>query len=262
VSIDLGIKGRSALVCGSSSGLGEACATSLARSGVTVVLNGRSEEKLAAAAKRVAAAAGGAEPKWVAADVGTPAGRDKLLAALPKPDILIANSGGPPLGPISSFSEAQWQAAINGTMMASVHLVNAVIPGMAERKWGRIINIASAILKAPQPNFALSSGPRAGLIAVLGGLAREVAPHGITINSLLPGTFLTDRLRGLAGMVGQGQGKSLEESLKDMAAAAPARRIGDPKDFGDWCAFFCSEQAAYITGQNLVMDGGVYPGLF
>ncbi len=262
MSIDLGIAGRTALVCGSSSGLGEACATSLAQAGVRVVLNGRDAAKLAAAAKRVAAAAGTAEPDYVAADVGTAAGREAMLAKLPSPDILVANAGGPPLGPIASFTEEQWLAAVNNNMLATVFLVNAVIPGMAQRKWGRIISIASAILKAPHPAFALSSGPRSGLIAVLAGLAREVAPSGITINSLLPGAFLTDRLRGRAAQVAKEQGKSVDEALADMAAGAPARRIGEPKDFGDWCAFFASQQAGYITGQNLVMDGGTYPGMF
>ncbi len=258
---DLGLTGRKAIVCGSSSGLGLACAKALAQAGARVTLNGRSADKLAAAADMIAALTG-ERPAVVAADVTTADGRAALLAAVPAPDILVNNAGGPPAGNFRTFDEEEWLSALRGNMLAAVFLINGVIDGMIERRWGRIINITSANVKLPMAMLPLSNGARSGLTGYVAGVAREVAPHGVTINNLLPGPFATDRMTSLVGAGAAAQGKSLEQGMAAMAATVPMGRIGDPDEFGAWCAFLASRQGSYMTGQNLLIDGGSYPGTF
>lgn len=257
--IDLGLTGRRAIVCGSSSGLGFACAMSLAQAGATVTLNGRDADRLTAAAERIAEATG-ARPAAVAADVATEEGRAQLLGAAGHVDILVTNAGGPPAGDFRSFTEEQWQAAFRTNTLSAIFLIKGVIDPMIAQRWGRIINITSAAVKAPIAALSLSNAARAGLTGFTAGLARQVAKDGVTVNNLLPGPFATDRLRGFAKASGAAQGKSQEEMLEAMAADVPAGRIGDPAEFGWWCAFFASAQGSFVTGQNLLIDGGSYPG--
>ncbi len=261
MAIDLGISGRSAIICGSSSGLGLACAHSLARAGVAVTLNGRDPEKLQAAAAKLEVETG-AQAKWVAADVATEDGRKRLIGETPAPDILVNNAGGPPPGNILDFDEADWMAAFRTNMLAAVLLCKALVPGMIERRWGRVINITSSGVKMPLASLSLSTGIRTGLIAYSAALARDVAAKGVTVNNMLPGLFETERLRSYAGKLGAAKSKTAEEQLAEMAKASPAGRIGKPEEFGDWCAFLASRQGGYITGQNLLLDGGAYPGIF
>lgn len=258
--IDLGLAGRRAIVCGSSSGLGLACADALAAAGADVVLNGRDPERLNAAADAVAERSG-RRPEVVAADVGTAGGREALLAACPDVDILVTNSGGPPAGDFRSFGEAEWLAALHNNMLSAVFLIGQVVDGMIARKWGRIINITSAAVKAPIAPLPLSNAARAGLTGFVAGVARQVAPHGVTVNNLLPGPFATGRLRAYAALVADEKGGSADDALAGMAAAIPMGRIGDPEEFGAWCAFLASRQASYMTGQNILLDGGGYPGM-
>ncbi|MCG2840549.1 SDR family oxidoreductase [Sandaracinobacter sp. RS1-74] len=258
--LDLGLTGRKAIVCGSSSGLGLACARALADCGVELVLNGRHREKLEAAAEAIAARTGNA-PAIVAADVATPEGRAQLLSACPDPDVLVTNAGGPPAGDFRSFDEATWLAAIQANMLSAIFLINGVVDGMIARGWGRIINITSAAVKAPMAPLALSNGARSGLTGFVAGVSRQVAPHGVTINNLLPGPFATDRLTGFAARMGAERGVGADAVMAEMAGAVPMGRVGDPDEFGAWCAFVASRQASFMTGQNLVLDGGGYPGM-
>ena len=258
--LDLGIEGRTALVCGSSRGLGRACAEALARAGVQVVLNGRDGEQLARTAGEIADAIG--RPiEAIAADVTTEAGRALLLEACPDPDILVNNAGGPPPGSFEDWDEAQWQAAVGANMIAPILLIRAVLPAMRAKGWGRILNITSSAVKAPIPLLGLSNGARAGLTGFVAGLARQVARDGVTINNLLPGTFATDRLKGYLGAVAKSQGVDEAEALRRTAAANPTGRVGEPEEFGAVCAFLASRHAGYITGQNILQDGGAYPGV-
>jgi 3-oxoacyl-[acyl-carrier protein] reductase len=259
--LDFGIAGRTAIVCGSSKGLGRACAVALARVGVDVVVNGRNQdavEKTALEIERLV----GRKPRIVAADVTTPAGREALLAACPEPDILINNAGGPPPGDFRNFGDREWQDALNANMLTPIALIRATIDAMARRKWGRIINITSGAVKAPLPILGLSNGARAGLTGFVAGLAREVAGSGITINNILPGHFDTERLRSYATALAAKQGTSFDTVWANLAAANPSKRFGRPEEFGAVCAFLASEHAAYITGQNLLLDGGAFPGVF
>jgi 3-oxoacyl-[acyl-carrier protein] reductase len=257
--LDLGIAGRTALVCGSSQGLGRACAMALAAAGAEVVLNGRTADTLAAAAAELEAITG-RPARSVAADVTTPDGRAALIAACPDPDILVTNAGGPPPGAFEDWDEAVWQNAVGANMIAPILLIRGVIAGMRRRRWGRILNITSAAVKAPLPMLGLSNGARAGLTGFVAGLAREVARDGVTVNNLLPGPFETQRLRGYAEALGRVRGLAAEAVLAEMAEANPSRRVGRPEEFGAACAFLASEHAGFITGQNLVLDGGAYPG--
>jgi 3-oxoacyl-[acyl-carrier protein] reductase len=259
--MDLGIAGRRAIVCGSSKGLGLACATALAEAGVEVVLNARSADALEAAATGLAARIG--QPvASVAADVTTEAGRTALLAACPEPDIVVTNAGGPAPGQFEDWGEAEWHAAVQANMIAPLQLIRATIPAMRRRGWCRILNITSAAVKAPLPLLGLSTGARSGLTGAVASLAREAAADGVTINNLLPGQFDTDRLAGYFAGIAKRQGVSLEAAKAQVAAANPTRRIGDPAEFGAACAFLASAHAGFITGQNLLMDGGAYPGVF
>ena len=259
--LPLGIEGRTALVCGASKGLGRACAETLARADVRVVLCARTEGPLHAAAEAMARFA--TRPvQTVVADVTTEAGRAALTAACPDPDILITNAAGPPPGRFEDWGEAEWHAAVGANMVAPLLLIRAVVGGMRARKWGRIVNITSAAVKAPLPMLGLSNGARGGLTGAVAGIAREVARDGVTINNLLPGHFDTDRLAGYLQAVATARGLSLEDARREVEAANPSGRVGRPEEFGAMCAFLASEHAGYLTGQNILLDGGNYPGVF
>jgi 3-oxoacyl-[acyl-carrier protein] reductase len=253
--MDYGIKGRKAIVCASSQGLGRACALALGREGVELVINSRSADALAATADEIRRATG-ARVTAVAADITTAAGRAAVLAACPDPDILVNNAGGPPIGDFHDWDEAVWQKAVNDNMITPIMLIRAVVDGMIARKFGRIVNITSRSVKAPLPHLGLSNGARAGLTGFVAGVARQVAKHNVAINNLLPGPFLTDRqvdgLRKLAAKAGQ----DYDTFLAARVAENPAGRFGTPEEFGKACAFLCGADAGFIVGQNLVIDGG------
>jgi 3-oxoacyl-[acyl-carrier protein] reductase len=259
--MDLGISGRKAIVCASSRGLGKACARYLAEAGCEVVINGRDAKKLEATAAELSSLTGG-KIIAVAADVATAEGQQALLAACPAPDILINNNAGPPLRDFRELTRAQMIDGVIANMVVAVELIQKVIGPMSERKFGRIVNITSGSVKAPLAGLDLSSGARAGLTAFLAGVARTVADKNITINNILPGAFDTDRLRGTLSKMAEQKGKSITQVAADRIAAIPARRFGDPNEFGAACAFLCSAQAGYITGQNLLIDGGTFNGAF
>jgi 3-oxoacyl-[acyl-carrier protein] reductase len=255
----LGIEGRTALVCGSSSGLGRACAWALARAGANVVLNGRTEDKLRVAHEELARDFD-VTVTHVVGDVSTPDGRKRVLAVCSSPDIVVNNSAGPPPGTLRDFDEDRWHDALSMSMISPILMIRAVLDSMIARKWGRIINITSSAVKAPLPLLGLSNGARSGLTGFVAGLAREVAAHGITINNLLPGRFGTDRLQNYIRRVAEHEGITPEEASRRMQQANPMQRFGRPEELGAFCAFLASEHAAYMTGQNILLDGGEYPG--
>jgi 3-oxoacyl-[acyl-carrier protein] reductase len=259
--MDLGIAGRKAIVCASSKGLGRGCAEALARAGCEVVINGRDAARLDAVAKEIAAATG-AKVTPVAADLADPAGQAKLLAACPQPDILVNNNGGPPMRNFRELSREQMIDGVIANMIVAIELIQKVLDPMIERKFGRIVNITSSSVKMPLAGLDLSSGARAGLTAFLGGVARSpaVASANVTINNILPGPFDTDRLRGGLANVAKKRGVPVEQARADRIATVPAKRFGTAEEFGESCAFLCSAQASYITGQNLLLDGGIFPG--
>ena len=257
--MDLGLAGRRALVCASSSGLGLACAAALAREGCEVWINGRHAERLAAA--RVQLAASGAQVHAVAADLVTPVGRDTLLAACPAPDILVNNNAGPPPGELADWDHAAWIAALEANLLAPLLLVRAVLPGMRARRFGRIVNITSAMVKSPRATMALSTTARTGLTAFCKAMSFEAAADNVTINNLLPERIDTPRQQQMAERMMRRDGIDLDEARRRIAMSIAARRMGRPEEFGDACAFLCSAQAGFISGQNLQLDGGSYPGL-
>jgi 3-oxoacyl-[acyl-carrier protein] reductase len=259
--MDLGISGRKAIVCASSRGLGKACARYLAEAGCEVVVNGRDGKTLEATAAEIAKATG-AKVTAVAADVGTPEGQKALFSACPSPDILVNNNAGPPFRDFRELTRQQMIDGVTANMVVAIELIQKVIEPMSQRKFGRIVNITSGSVKMPLAGLDLSSGARAGLTAFLAGVARTVAADNITINNILPGSFDTDRLRSNLKSNAQKTGKSEEEAAKARIATIPARRFGEPNEFGAACAFLCSAQAGYITGQNLLIDGGVFNGAF
>lgn len=262
--MDLGIAGKWALVCGASKGLGRGCAEALAAEGVSVLLVARGAEALAATAAEIQAASPGAEVQFVAADITTPEGRAAVFAQRQDFDIVVTNAGGPPPGAFRDWDRDAWLKAIDANMLTPIELIKATIDGMLARGFGRIVNITSSAVKAPIDILGLSNGARSGLTGFVAGLARnpEIAAKGVTINNLLPGKFDTDRLA--ATMVGAAQksGKTLEDVRAAQQAQIPARRFGTPAEFGAICAFLCSQQAAYLTGQNILPDGGAYPGTY
>jgi 3-oxoacyl-[acyl-carrier protein] reductase len=258
--MDLGITGRRAIVCASSRGLGKACARALAAEGVAVVVNGRDAERLAATADEIRAATS-VSVTAVAADISTEGGRAALLAACPEPDILVNNNGGPSPGRFEDQDHAAWLAALEANLLAPVLLIRAVIGGMRARRFGRIVNITSAMVKAPHALMGLSTAARSALTAVCKGLSREVAADNVTVNNLLPERIDTDRQRFMAELRSTMGGISLEAAYAEMAASIAAGRLGTPEEFGAACAFLCSAQAGYMSGQNLQLDGGSYPGL-
>ena len=259
--MDLGIAGRKAIVCASSRGLGKACARALAEAGCEVVINGRDAKVLNATAAELSTVTGG-KIIAVVADVATPEGQKALLAACPQPDILVNNNAGPPLRDFRELSRQQMIDGVTANMIVAVELIQKVIDPMMHRHFGRIVNITSGAVKAPLAGLDLSSGARAGLTAFLAGVARTVADKNVTINSVLPGAFDTDRLRGTLSKTAEKSGKSITQVAADRIATIPAKRFGDPAEFGAACAFLCSAQAGYITGQNLLIDGGNFPGAF
>jgi 3-oxoacyl-[acyl-carrier protein] reductase len=258
--VDLGIKGRSAIVCGASAGLGRATATALAREGASVVIAARDEHRLRKAVEEIIAETG-AEVRGVAADVTTDMGRAAVLEACPTPDILVNNAGGPPPGNFRSWTRDDWLKAIDANMLSAIFLIQATIDGMIERKFGRVVNITSHMVKEPASILGLSNGARAGLTGFVGGLAREVASYNVTINNVLPGQFDTDRLRSNHQRFAQASGGDVESFRDRQRAQIPARRFGEPAEFGDMCAFLCGARAGFITGQNILLDGGQFRGL-
>jgi 3-oxoacyl-[acyl-carrier protein] reductase len=258
--MELGIRGRTAIVCGASAGLGRATALALAREGVEVVIAARTADRLQRAADEISAEAGIAV-RAVPADVTTDEGRAAVLEACPAPDILINNAGGPPPGDFRKWSREDWLKAIDANMLSAIFLIQATIDGMIERKFGRVVNITSHMVKQPVAILGLSNGARAGLTGFVGGLARDVARHNVTLNSVLPGQFDTDRLRSNHQRFAQSTGADLDAFRTRQRDQIPARRFGDPAEFGDMCAFLCGARAGYITGQNILLDGGQFPGL-
>ncbi len=259
--MDLGISGKTAIVCASSRGLGRGCAQALAEAGCHVVINGRDADVLAKTAKEIAESSG-AKITPVAADVATPDGQKALLDAAGEVDILVNNNAGPPL---RDFRQLDRQAMIDGAignMITPIEMIQAVADGMIERKFGRIVNITSLTVKMPVPGLDLSSAARAGLTAFLAGVSRQIAGNNVTVNNLLPGKMETDRLRANVKAGAEKAGISIDEMRTRQINAIPARRFGNPEEFGQVCAFLCSAHAGYITGQNLLVDGGLVPAAF
>ena len=267
--MNLGIAGKWALVCGASKGLGLGCAQALAHEGVNVVMVARGQEALQAAAAKLRAALeqAGQRPAQalaVAADITTPEGRAAAFAAHGGYDIVITNAGGPPTGDFRDWERAAWIQAVDANMLTPIELIRASIDGMLARGFGRIVNITSSAVKAPIDVLGLSNGARSGLTGFVAGLARnpEIASRGVTLNNLLPGKFDTDRLTVTQQGAAQKSGKSLEAIRAAQQKQIPAGRFGSAQEFGAVCAFLCSQQAGYLTGQNVLLDGGAYPGAF
>ena len=260
--MDMGIKGKWALVCAASKGLGRGCAEALAAEGVNLVITARGSEALEATAAAIRAASPGVEVRTVAGDITTPEGRAAALAACPQVDILINNAGGPPPGDFRDWQRDDWIKAVDANMLTPIELIKATVDGMAERGFGRVVNITSAAVKAPIDILGLSNGARSGLTGFIAGLARQqkLAGRNVTINALLPGPFDTDRLRGNMEFNAKKLGKTAAELAKIRADANPSRRFGTIEEFGAACAFLASAHAGFITGQNLVLDGGAFPG--
>ncbi len=259
--MDLGIKGRTALVCAASKGLGRACAMSLAREGVDVTIVARGREALDKTAEEIRSLRGG-KVLAISADITTAEGRSAALAACPQPDILVNNAGGPPPGDFRNWSRDDWIKAVDANMLTPIELIKATIDGMMARKFGRVVNITSNSVKAPIEELGLSNAARSGLTGFVAGLARKTVKHNVTINNLLPGQFMTDRLKSRSVLNAEAAGVSLEQYLETRSKVIPAGRFGDPYEFGEFCAYVCSAQAAFITGQNFLIDGGTYPGTY
>ena len=258
--MDLGIAGRKAIVCASSRGLGFACAKALATAGCEIVLNGRNEEHLAAAAAELKKT--GAKVIPIAADVASADGQKALFAACPQPDILVNNNAGPPFRDFRELDRQKMLDGVTANMVVAIELIQKAIDPMIARKFGRIVNITSGSVKMPIAGLDLSSGARAGLTAFLAGVARSVAASNVTINFILPGIFDTDRFRSNVEATVKKRNISYETALAERVDAVPAKRIGGPDELGAVCAFLCSAQAGYITGQNILIDGGTFPGAF
>lgn len=253
--MDLGISGKRALVCAASKGLGRGCAEALAEAGVTLVINARGAEALEATAAHIRTTYG-VEVTAVAADITTPEGRAQVLAAAGAVDILVTNAGGPPPGLWSDWSRDDFIAAIDANMLTPIALMQALLPGMIARGWGRVVNITSQSVKAPIPQLGLSNAARTGLTGFVAGTARQVAHAGVTINNILPGIHATDRAVSLDGGVAKAQNIPLDEARRAREATIPARRYGTAAEFGATCAFLCSQHAGFIVGQNILLDGG------
>lgn len=258
--MDLGIAGKKALVCASSRGLGLACATALAREGCEVTINGRHRDALEGAAAQIESVAG-RRPRIVVADLNTEEGRASLIEACPEPDILINNNAGPEPGKIADWSREDWLGAVEANMLAPIFLIKTYVPGMRERRFGRIVNITSAMVKSPSATMGLSAAVRAALTALSKSVQRDSVIDNVTINNMLPERFDTDRQRYMAERMVKKDGITVAEAKQRIAATIAAKRLGDPMEFGDACAFLCSAQAGFISGQNLQLDGGSYAGL-
>ena len=259
--MDMGIRGKTALVCAASKGLGRACAMALAAEGVNVVITARGKEALEATADDIRKATG-ANVVTVAGDITTPEGRAAALAAAPHYDILINNAGGPAPGDFRQWDRDTWIKALDANMLTPIELIKATVDGMIERKFGRIVNITSGAVKAPIDILGLSNGARSGLTGFVAGLSRKTVAHNVTINGLLPGPFETDRLKSTLGTWAKRDGITIEEAAERRKKENPAGRFGTPEEFGAACAFMCSVHAGYMTGQNILLDGGHYPGTF
>ena len=259
--MNYGIEGKRALVCAASKGLGRGCAAALAREGAHVTIVARTESIVAKTAEEIGAMCG-RTVAWVACDITTPEGRAAALAACPQPDILVNNAGGPPPGDFHDWDRDTWIRAIDANMLTPIELIKATIDGMISRRFGRIVNITSSAVKAPIDILGLSNGARSGLTGFVAGLARKVAKHNVTINNLLPGSFDTDRLGSNMETRAKAAGKSVTQVREAAMAAIPTGRFGTPDEFGALCAYVCSAQAGYLVGQNLLLDGGNYPGTF
>jgi 3-oxoacyl-[acyl-carrier protein] reductase len=262
--MDLGISGRWAIVCAASKGLGLACARALAKEGVNLVINARGDETLQAAAAQLRNLAPGIEVRTVAGDISTPEVREHVLAACPQVDILINNAGGPPPGDFRDWQRDDWLKALDANMLTPIELIKACVDGMAERGFGRVVNITSGAVKAPIDVLGLSNGARSGLTGFIAGLARQarLAGHNVTINNLLPGPFETERLHKTLSAAAQANGTDVEQISEQRRRNVPAQRFGQPDEFGAYCAFICSAHSGFLTGQNLLLDGGSYPGTF
>ncbi len=256
--MDLGIRGKKAIVCGASKGLGKACAKALASEGVDVWIAARTESVLSATAVELSGLGG--EVETIVADVTNTAGRDRLFEACPNPDIIVNNAGGPPPGNFRDWGQQEWFDALNGNMYSAIDMIKRSVDGMVARKFGRIVNITSVAVKMPVEELGLSNGARAGLTGFIAGLARSTDLNGVTINNLLPGMIATDRLAALMDARADAAGQATDDYMEAFFSRIPSKRPGDPDEFGALCAFLCSTQAAYITGQNILMDGGLYPG--
>ena len=253
--MDLGIKGKRALVCASSKGLGRGCAEALAEAGVDLVMNARGAEALEETAAHIRATYG-VDVVTVACDVTTQEGQDKVISAAEGVDILVTNAGGPPPGMWSDWNRDDFIAALDANMLTPITLMKNLLPAMIEKGWGRVVNITSQSVKAPIPVLGLSNSARAGLTGYVAGTARQVAPNGVTINNLQPGIHATDRAVSLDTGVSQQQGISMAEAKAQREATIPARRYGTSAEFGATCAFLCSQHAGFIVGQNILLDGG------
>ena len=260
--MDLGLNGKWALVCAASKGLGKGCAVALVREGVNVVITARGAEALEATAIELRALNGG-EVRSVAGDITTSEGRAAALAACPQVDILINNAGGPPPGDFREWDRDAWIKALDANMLTPIELMKATVDAMAARGFGRVVNITSGSVKAPIGVLGLSNGARSGLTGFVAGLARSsITARGVTINGLLPGAFATDRLRTTMRAGAAKAGQDPDAAMKAREQAIPARRFGTAEEFGAVCAFMCSVHAGYLTGQNVLLDGGAYPGTF
>jgi 3-oxoacyl-[acyl-carrier protein] reductase len=259
--MDLGLTGKQAIVCASSRGLGRACAEALAREGCDVVLNGRDAGQLARTADEIAQVCGGRRPRTVQADLDTAAGRAALLAACTAPDILVTNNAGPPPGTLADWDHAAWMAALDANLLMPIALISAVVDGMRARRFGRIVNITSAVVKSPRLAMSLSTTARTGLTAFCKGLQRETVADNVTINNLLPQHIDTGRQQQMARRFMEQRGVTLEQARALQAKMVRAGRLGLPGELGDACAYLCSVQASFISGQNLQIDGGSYDGL-
>jgi 3-oxoacyl-[acyl-carrier protein] reductase len=257
--MNLGIAGMRALVCASSKGLGKGCALALAGEGVHVTMNGRTAETLESAAEE-ARALGAGEVSTVCCDITTEEGRAQALDVAGRVDILVNNAGGPPPGDFRDWGREEWLSALNANMLTPIDLIKATVDGMGERGFGRIVNITSSSVKSPIPTLGLSNGARAGLTGFVAGVARQMAAKGVTINGILPGPFDTDRLRAGVRYIAEQAGRDFDVEFEERKKGNPAKRYGSPQEFGALCAFLCSAHAGYINGQNIVIDGGGYPG--
>jgi 3-oxoacyl-[acyl-carrier protein] reductase len=259
--MDLGIAGRSAIVCGGSAGLGKGIASALAHEGVKVLIVARDPDRLQKATAEISANAG-LDVDTMAVDLADHESRENLFERCKSTDILINNAGGPPVGDFRTLSRDDWIKALDTNMLGAIDLINASIDGMAERQFGRILNVTSHMVKAPVALLSLSNGARAGLTAYVSGVAREVARDNVTINNLLPGQFNTDRLKSNHEKFAKAQNIDLAAAQDNFRSAVPAMRFGEPTEFGAYAAFLCSVHSGFVTGQNLMLDGGQYPGVF
>jgi 3-oxoacyl-[acyl-carrier protein] reductase len=261
--MDLGLQGKTALVCGASKGLGRGCAEALAKEGVHITMVARNAVNLEQAAQEIRALIHtDVVIQVVVCDITTPEGRALALAACPQPDILVNNAAGPPTGDFRDWEREQWIAALDANMLTPIELIKATVDGMMARGFGRIINITSSAVKAPIDVLGLSNGARSGLTGFVAGIARKTVARNVTINNLLPGAFETDRLKSTLMAMAKAEGMGSEEFLASRQTLIPAKRFGQPAEFGAFCAFLCSVHASYMTGQNILLDGGAYPGTF